>query len=92
VPVPRSVEDLVAARVAALSLDARIVTLAAAALSQPTVDTVVDAFDGEGDARALIEAEDAGVLPGLFADRGCSRNPAPERTNRATSPAQPANE
>jgi DNA-binding CsgD family transcriptional regulator len=62
-PVPRSVEDLVAARVAALSLDARIVGLAAAALSQPTVATVVEAFDGEGDARAaVIEAEDAGVL------------------------------
>jgi DNA-binding CsgD family transcriptional regulator len=62
-PVPRSVEDLVAARVAALSLDARIVALAAAALSQATVATVVEAFDGEGDARAaVIEAEDAGVL------------------------------
>jgi DNA-binding NarL/FixJ family response regulator len=62
-PVPRSVEDLVAARVAALSADARIVALAAAALSQPTIATVVEAFDGEGDARAaMIEAEDAGVL------------------------------
>jgi DNA-binding CsgD family transcriptional regulator len=62
-PVPRSVEDLVAARVAALSRDARIVVLAAAALSQPTVATVVEAFDGEGDARAaVIEAEDAGVV------------------------------
>jgi DNA-binding CsgD family transcriptional regulator len=62
-PVPRSVEDLVAARLAALSLDARIVALAAAALSQPTVATVVEAFDGEGDARAaVIEAEEAGVL------------------------------
>ena len=62
-PVPRSIEELVAARVAAPSLDARIVALAAAALSQPTVATVVEAFDGEGDARAaVIEAEDAGVL------------------------------
>ena len=62
-PVPRSVEDLVAARVATLSADARMVALAAAALSQPTVATVVEAFDGEGDARAaVIEAEDASVL------------------------------
>jgi DNA-binding CsgD family transcriptional regulator len=62
-PVPRSLEDLVAARVAVLSLDARIVALAAAALSQPTVATVVEAFDGQGDARAaVIEAEEASVL------------------------------
>jgi DNA-binding CsgD family transcriptional regulator len=62
-PVPRSVEELVEARVEALSLDARRLALAAAALSHPTVGIVVDALAGEVDTRAaLIEAEEAGVL------------------------------
>ena len=62
-PVPRSLQELVAARVQGLSDAARQAVLAAAATSQPTAALVAAALKGEGDARAaLIEAEEAGVL------------------------------
>lgn len=61
-PVPRSLDELVAARVQALSPAARQTALVSAALSRPTVALVTGTFD-EGDARAaLVEAEEAGVL------------------------------
>jgi DNA-binding NarL/FixJ family response regulator len=63
-PLPRSLEDVIAARVGALSLTARQVALAAAALSRPTTPLLVEALP-ETDARAgLLEAEEAGVLVG----------------------------
>jgi DNA-binding CsgD family transcriptional regulator len=59
-PLPRSLEELVATRVGGLSEAARQTVLAAAALSQPRVATLVAA---DRDARAaLVEAEEAGVL------------------------------
>ena len=62
-PVPRSMEELVAARVAGLSEIGRRAAFAAAALSRPTAAVVVEALAEEGDARAaLAEAEDAGIL------------------------------
>jgi class 3 adenylate cyclase len=66
-PVPRNLEDLVAAHVGGLSPAARQVALAAAALSHPTAATLADAVQAEHDVRAaLVEAEEAGVL---FAER-----------------------
>jgi class 3 adenylate cyclase/ATP/maltotriose-dependent transcriptional regulator MalT len=62
-PVPRSLEELVAARVSGLSGAARQVALAAAALSHPTAATLARALPAEDDIRtALLEAEEAGVL------------------------------
>lgn len=62
-PVPRTLEELVAARIGGLSDTARQAALAAAALSRPTVATVGEAVSAEDDDRAaLLEAEEAGVL------------------------------
>jgi class 3 adenylate cyclase len=62
-PVPRSLEELVAARVGGLSDTARQAVLAAAALSRPTTATIADALEGQDRLRAaLVEAEEAGVL------------------------------
>ena len=62
-PIPEAVQELVAARVAALSPSAREAVLAAAALSRPTVAAVAVAVaaNGEGEA-AVVEAEQADVL------------------------------
>jgi DNA-binding CsgD family transcriptional regulator len=62
-PVPRTLEELIAARVGGLSDTARLAALAAAALSRPTAATVAEAVSSESDGRAaLLEAEEAGVL------------------------------
>jgi DNA-binding CsgD family transcriptional regulator len=59
-PVPWRLQELLTARVDALTLPAREVVLAAAALSQPSVATLTVAVGGA--ATALAEAEDAGVI------------------------------
>ena len=62
-PVPRSVQKLAAERVSVLSSAAREAVLAVASLSRPTIETVVAALPGEGDAlSAVLEAEESGVL------------------------------
>ncbi len=62
-PVPMTLEEVVAARIGGLSDTARQAALAAAALSRPTVTTLAEAVSAEGDGRAaLLEAEEAGVL------------------------------
>jgi DNA-binding CsgD family transcriptional regulator len=62
-PVPQSVQELVAARVGTLSDPAREAVLAAAALSRPTVAAVAAAVAVEGAGEAgLLEAEAADVL------------------------------
>ena len=62
-PVPRSVEDLVAERLDGLSHGARDLVLAAAALSRPTGSVLERAVPRDCDfGSALIEAEEAGVL------------------------------
>jgi class 3 adenylate cyclase len=62
-PVPRSLEELVAARVSGLSPLALQVALAAAAVSHPTASVLADALPAKDDfGAALVEAEDAGVL------------------------------
>jgi len=62
-PVPRSMEELVAARVAGLSEVGRRAAFAAAAVSRPTAAIVAEALADEGDVRAaLAEAEGAGIL------------------------------
>jgi DNA-binding CsgD family transcriptional regulator len=65
-PVPRKLEELVAARLRGLSDDAREAALAAAALSRPASATIAEAVAGADDGRAALrEAEDAGVLVGV---------------------------
>src|SRR4051812_46524049 len=67
-PVPSTLQELVAARVDALSPPTRAAVLAAAALSRPTAAIVAAASSRTGDAdAALAEAEEAGVL---VSDRG----------------------
>jgi DNA-binding NarL/FixJ family response regulator len=62
-PVPRNLEELVAARLRRLSDTARQASLAAAALSRPTPAAIAAAVAPGGDGRgALVEAEEAGVL------------------------------
>jgi DNA-binding CsgD family transcriptional regulator len=62
-PLPPSLEELAAGRVRQLSDPTQRVVLAAAALSQPSVASLVEACAPESDARAaLVEAEEAGVL------------------------------
>jgi DNA-binding CsgD family transcriptional regulator len=62
-PIPPSLDGVVAARLGTLSDAARRAALAAAALSRPTATTVVAALAEVGDAHAaLLEAEEAGVL------------------------------
>jgi DNA-binding CsgD family transcriptional regulator len=62
-PVPRSLQKLAAERVSALSSAAREAVLVVASLSRPTVETVVAALPGAGDAlKAVLEAEESGVL------------------------------
>ena len=62
-PVPASVEQIVAGRFAGLSDAAREAALAAAALARPRAATVAAALDADASA-ALLEAEEAGVLTG----------------------------
>jgi DNA-binding CsgD family transcriptional regulator len=67
-PVPRSLLDLVAARLRRLSPAAREAVLIAASVSRPTVTLVVDALAPGSDAvSALVEAEEAGVV---FSEHG----------------------
>jgi DNA-binding CsgD family transcriptional regulator len=62
-PVPREVQKLASERVSALSPGAREAVLLAAALSRPTLQTIVDALPEDSAALpAVIEAEEAGVL------------------------------
>ena len=62
-PIPATLQGLVAARVGALSAVAQEAVLVAAALARPTAATVAAAIAGRGDARvALGEAEQAGLL------------------------------
>ena len=62
-PIPRGLEELVAARLGGLSADARLAALAAAVASQPTRPLLVDALPSVPDiGAALLEAEEAGVL------------------------------
>ena len=67
-PVPQTLQELVAARVQALSAPAQEAVLVAAALLRPTVAAVIQALPEQEDAqKALGEAEDASVL---LSDRG----------------------
>ena len=62
-PVPRDLEAMARERVRGLSADARLASLAAAALSRPTRALIVRAVASEGAAADdLLEAEEAGVL------------------------------
>jgi class 3 adenylate cyclase len=62
-PVPRSLEELVAARLEDLSEAARQVALAAASVSHPTALLLDEVFSTEHDIdTALVEAEEAGIL------------------------------
>jgi class 3 adenylate cyclase/ATP/maltotriose-dependent transcriptional regulator MalT len=62
-PVPRSLEELVAARVDDLSDAARQAALAAASVSQPTASLLTEVLSAEHDVdAALVEAEEAGIL------------------------------
>jgi DNA-binding CsgD family transcriptional regulator len=62
-PVPQSLQELVGARVRRLSASAQAASLAVAALSRPTAESVAAALADHGDAAAaLLEAEEAGVL------------------------------
>ncbi len=62
-PVPQSLQELVAARVGGLSNSAQAAALAVAALSRPSAASVAAALaDDEDAAAALAEAEEAGVL------------------------------
>lgn len=62
-PVPKSLQELVAARVGALSAAAQEAVLLAAMLSRPTTTTVAEALAPSFEAEpALVEAEEAGVL------------------------------
>ena len=62
-PVPRTLEELVAGRVHGLSDSAREAILVASALSQPTIASVAAALpDRDAAGAALVEAEEAGVL------------------------------
>jgi class 3 adenylate cyclase len=61
-PVPRGIEDLVAAHVGSLSDAARQVALVAAAASYPTTSLLADALPDSDVSGALVEAEEAGVL------------------------------
>lgn len=62
-PVPRSVHELVAARVRRLSPTAQETVLVTASLVRPTVASVTDALRPEWDAvSGVVEAEEAGVL------------------------------
>lgn len=60
-PVPRTVEELLAARVGALPAAAREAALAAACLSRPTMAAIVAAL-GDAARSGVVEAEEAGVL------------------------------
>jgi len=67
-PVPPTLQEMVAARVQALSQPARDAILVAAALSRPTRTAVTEALPAEADGdAALAEAEEAGVI---VSDRG----------------------
>jgi hypothetical protein len=67
-PVPQSLQDLVAARVRRLSPAARDALLITASISRPTVMLVVNALAPDSDAAsALVEAEEAGVV---FSEHG----------------------
>jgi class 3 adenylate cyclase len=62
-PVPRGVEDLVAAHVDRLSDTARQVALVASATPYPTTTLIADALAARTDvSAALVEAEETGVL------------------------------
>jgi len=62
-PVPPALQELVAARVRALSTAAKGAVLVAATLSRPTIASVARALPAEGETEAaLAEAEEAGVL------------------------------
>lgn len=62
-PVPRTLHDLLSARVDRLSTAARAVVSAAAALSRPTAETIGSVVGSDLDVEAaLLEAEEAGVL------------------------------
>ena len=61
-PVPQSLEELVAARVSGLSAPARQVLLATTALSHPTAATLAQALPADDVQAGLLEAEEAGVL------------------------------
>jgi class 3 adenylate cyclase len=62
-PVPRSLEELVAARVEDLSEAARQTALAAASVSHPTASLLTETLSAEHDVdAALVEAEEAGIL------------------------------
>ena len=61
-PVPPSVEEVVAARAGTLSDAARQVALAAASTSHPTPALLAGALGEETMSAGLIEAEEAGVL------------------------------
>jgi DNA-binding NarL/FixJ family response regulator len=67
-PIPDSLQELVMARVRPLSDPGREVVLAAAALSRPTVSTLVAALGAQDEAEsAIVEAEEAGII---VAERG----------------------
>ena len=62
-PIPPSLDAVVAARLGTLSDGARRAALVAAALSRPTATVVAAALEEDGDVHAaLLEAEEAGVL------------------------------
>lgn len=62
-PGPGSLHDLLSERIARLSVPARQVASAAAALSRPTTEALEAAFGSDIDVEAaLLEAEDAGIV------------------------------
>ncbi len=62
-PIPDNLQELVTARTRALSPSAQEAALVAAALSRPTVATVVAALGARDEAEAaIVEAEEAGII------------------------------
>ena len=62
-PVPETLQELLAARIEAISPAARDILLMASALSRPSVDVLEDALDRRPTVGpALIEAEEAGLV------------------------------
>lgn len=61
-PVPETLQELLAARIDSLSPAAREVLLAASALSRPSVGPIEEALDKTEVGPALVEAEEAGLV------------------------------
>ncbi|HVM10872.1 MAG TPA: AAA family ATPase, partial [Actinomycetota bacterium] len=87
-PVPRTLQELVSARLEALSPAARQVLLVASALSRPAARVIEDALGGTIRIEdALIEVEEAGIV--TVDDRGRIRFTHPLLASAAYSSASP---